>query len=176
MSIEFASKGEGRILYVVIGLLLLHLTLISIQVEDPSGTLLFKRWVLQAGAPILNGSSNLSRELGRPLDRIPLAPRRARGERAAAGARPRARVAQQQPAAGPGGKSAAAAASRLQRRGCPSRRSERGLSDERPTSWPIRSTWTGELRTASAATSRCSPMPASSGARCWSPPTAARSS
>ncbi len=64
MSLEFASKSEGRVLYVVIGLLLLHLTLISIQVEDPSGTLLFKRWVLQAGAPILNGSSNLFRELG----------------------------------------------------------------------------------------------------------------
>jgi len=63
VSIEFASKGEGRILFVVIGLLLLHLTLISMQVEDPSGTLLFKRWVLEAGAPVLNGTSNLSREL-----------------------------------------------------------------------------------------------------------------
>jgi rod shape-determining protein MreC len=61
VSIEFASKGEGRILYVVIGLLLLHLTLISIQVEDPSGMLLFKRLVLQAGAPILNGSASVSR-------------------------------------------------------------------------------------------------------------------
>ncbi|MBZ5498010.1 MAG: rod shape-determining protein MreC [Acidobacteriia bacterium] len=64
MSIEFAAKGEGRILYVVIGLLLLHLTLISIQVEDPAGTVLIKRWVLAASAPILNGSSNVSRGLG----------------------------------------------------------------------------------------------------------------
>ncbi len=60
MSIEFASRGEGRILYIVIALLLLHLTLISIQVEDPSGTLLFKRWVLTLSAPILNGSSKLT--------------------------------------------------------------------------------------------------------------------
>jgi rod shape-determining protein MreC len=65
VSIEFAARGEGRILYVVIALLLLHLTLISIQVEDPSGTLLFKRWVLLAGAPVLNGTANLSREVGR---------------------------------------------------------------------------------------------------------------
>ncbi len=64
MSIEFASKSEGRTLYVVIALLLLHLTLISMQVEDPSGTLLFKRWVLLAGTPILNSTSNMSRDVG----------------------------------------------------------------------------------------------------------------
>lgn len=64
MSIEFASKSEGRTLYVVIALLLLHLTLISMQVEDPSGTLLFKRWVLVAGTPILNSTSNVSRDVG----------------------------------------------------------------------------------------------------------------
>lgn len=61
MSIEFASRGEGRILYLVIALLLLHLTLISVQVEDPSGTLLFRRWVLTVSAPVLNGSSSLAR-------------------------------------------------------------------------------------------------------------------
>lgn len=65
MSIEFASKGEGRILYVVLSLLLLHLTLISIQVEDPAGTLLFKRWVMQASAPILNSSAHLSHGISR---------------------------------------------------------------------------------------------------------------
>lgn len=64
MSIEFAARGEGRLVYVVIGLLLLHLTLISIQVEDPSGTLLFKRWALWAGAPVLNGSASVSRAAG----------------------------------------------------------------------------------------------------------------
>ena len=63
MSIEFAAKGEGRVLYVVIGLLLMHLTLISIQVQDPSGTLLFRRWVLTVGAPILNGSAKASRSI-----------------------------------------------------------------------------------------------------------------
>jgi rod shape-determining protein MreC len=65
VSIEFASKGEGRIAYVVLGLLLLHLTLISIQEEDPAGTLLFKRWVLVAGAPVLNASSDLTRGINR---------------------------------------------------------------------------------------------------------------
>jgi len=63
VSIEFASRSEGRIAFVVIGLLLLHLTLISVQVEDPSGTVLFKRWILEAGSPLLNGTSHLSREL-----------------------------------------------------------------------------------------------------------------
>lgn len=62
MSIELAAKGEGRILYVVLALLLLHLTLISIQVEDPPGTLLIKRWVLWASAPILNGSASVARQ------------------------------------------------------------------------------------------------------------------
>lgn len=65
MSIDFASKGEGRPLYVVAALLLLHLTLISVQVQDPSGTLLFKRWVMVAGAPVLKGSSDVSRTLSR---------------------------------------------------------------------------------------------------------------
>ncbi len=60
MSIEFAPRGEGRVLYIVIALLVLHLTLISIQVQDPSGTLLFKRWVLIVSTPILNGSSYLA--------------------------------------------------------------------------------------------------------------------
>lgn len=64
MSTELASRGEGRILYVLIGLLLLHLTLISIQVEDPSGTLLYKRWILSAAAPILKVTSGLSRAAG----------------------------------------------------------------------------------------------------------------
>jgi rod shape-determining protein MreC len=63
VSIEYA-RGEGRIIFVVIGLLLLHLTLISLQVEDPSGTLLFKRWVLAVGAPILSGSSSVANGVG----------------------------------------------------------------------------------------------------------------
>lgn len=51
-------------LYVVIGLLLLHLTLISIQVEDPSGMLWIKRWILSAGAPVLHGTAGISRAAG----------------------------------------------------------------------------------------------------------------
>ena len=64
MSIEYASRREGRALYVVAALLLLHLTLISVQVEDTSGTLLLKRWSLTVSAPILNGTASLSRGAG----------------------------------------------------------------------------------------------------------------
>ncbi len=55
MSIELARKvKEGRAIYVLVPLLLLHLTLLSLQVEDPSGTLLIKRWMLGLEAPFLN--------------------------------------------------------------------------------------------------------------------------
>ncbi len=64
MSIEFAAKGEGRTLYVVVTLLLLHLTLISIQVQDPEGTLLIRRWVMRAGAPVLRLSSTVTHSVG----------------------------------------------------------------------------------------------------------------
>ncbi len=64
MSIEFASRGEGRLIHVVLGLLLLHLTLISIQVEDPSGMLLIRRWVLWAGAPVMNGAASIMHAAG----------------------------------------------------------------------------------------------------------------
>ena len=61
MSIEFAGKiREGRLLYVLIPLLVLHLALLSIQIEDPTGIILLKRWVLRAGAPFLNASSSIS--------------------------------------------------------------------------------------------------------------------
>lgn len=61
MSIELAPKvKEGRALYVLIPLLLLHLTLLSLQIESPTGTLLVKRWVLVVEAPFLNFSSSLS--------------------------------------------------------------------------------------------------------------------
>lgn len=62
MSIEFAPKQrEGRALIVAIPLLLLHLALISLQVEDPAGVLLFKRWMLRASSPFFNASSAVSR-------------------------------------------------------------------------------------------------------------------
>jgi rod shape-determining protein MreC len=60
VSIELGQKTrEGRPLYVVIPLLLLNLTLLSIQIQDPSGTLLVRRWVMGAGAPLLNVSSGV---------------------------------------------------------------------------------------------------------------------
>ena len=41
MSIELAPKAkEGRSIYVLIPLLLLNLTLLSLQIEEPGGTLL----------------------------------------------------------------------------------------------------------------------------------------
>jgi rod shape-determining protein MreC len=62
VSIEFAPKErEGRSLTILIPLLLLHLGLISMQVEDPSGVLLFKRWVMLASSPFFNASSAISR-------------------------------------------------------------------------------------------------------------------
>ncbi len=65
MSIEFASnEREGRSLVVLIPLLVLHLGLISLQVEDPAGVLLFNRWVLAASSPFFNASSAVSRGLG----------------------------------------------------------------------------------------------------------------
>jgi rod shape-determining protein MreC len=61
VSIELAPKArEGRALYVLIFLLLLHLTLLSLQIEEPGGTLLIRKWVLLAEAPFLNASSAVS--------------------------------------------------------------------------------------------------------------------
>jgi rod shape-determining protein MreC len=60
VSIEFSGKvKEGRAVYVVIPLLLLHLILISLQVERPGGSLLLRNWVLQASAPFLGISSSI---------------------------------------------------------------------------------------------------------------------
>jgi rod shape-determining protein MreC len=62
VSIEFAPKmKEGRLIYVLIPLLLLHLALISLQIEDPAGTILFKKAVFLASAPFFNLSAGISR-------------------------------------------------------------------------------------------------------------------
>lgn len=62
MSIELAPKHrESHGIYVLIFLLLLNLTLLSLQIEDPAGTYLLKRWVLVAGAPFINISAAVSR-------------------------------------------------------------------------------------------------------------------
>ena len=61
MSIEFAPREkEGRAICVAILLLVLQIGLLSFQIEDPSGALLFKRWALTAQAPFLNLSSNIT--------------------------------------------------------------------------------------------------------------------
>ncbi len=65
MSIDLAPKvKEGRALYILIPLLLLHLTLLSLQIEDPGGTLLFRRLVLRAEAPFMNLSARASSGIG----------------------------------------------------------------------------------------------------------------
>ncbi len=62
MSLEVAPKlKEGRATIVLIPLLVMHLVLISLQIEDKGGTALFRRWVLVAGAPFMSASSWVSR-------------------------------------------------------------------------------------------------------------------
>ncbi len=62
MSIELAPKvKEGRVILILIPLLLLNLTLISLQIEEPSGTTLLKRWILIASTPFFDISSTISR-------------------------------------------------------------------------------------------------------------------
>jgi len=62
VSIEFAPKmREGRLVYVLIPLLILNLALISLQIEDPAGTILFKKAVFFASAPFFNLSAGVSR-------------------------------------------------------------------------------------------------------------------
>ncbi len=62
MSIDLAPKvKEARVVAVLIPLLLLHLTLISLQIEDPGGTTLLKKWMLFASTPFFDVSSNVSR-------------------------------------------------------------------------------------------------------------------
>jgi rod shape-determining protein MreC len=64
VSIELApKKRESHGIFLLILLLLLHLTLLSLQVEDPSGGILLKKWVLVAGAPFINFSAAVSHGL-----------------------------------------------------------------------------------------------------------------
>lgn len=53
MSRDMSSLAmKERAAWVLIPLLLLHLALLSLQIEGPSGTLLFKTWTLKAQAPV----------------------------------------------------------------------------------------------------------------------------
>ncbi|NWG12157.1 MAG: rod shape-determining protein MreC [Acidobacteria bacterium] len=62
MSLEVARRPrEARATLVVLPLLVLHLILISIQIEDPGGTTLFRKGVLIAVTPFLNGSAAVVR-------------------------------------------------------------------------------------------------------------------
>ena len=49
---------------VLIPLLILHLALLSIQIESSSGTLLFKTWTLAVQAPLLALSSSITGGIG----------------------------------------------------------------------------------------------------------------
>jgi rod shape-determining protein MreC len=61
VSIDLAPKAkEGRAIYVLIPLLAVNLVLLSMQIEDPLGTLLFKRWILAAEEPFIKASSAVS--------------------------------------------------------------------------------------------------------------------
>ena len=58
MSSELPSKvNRERAVLVTIPLLILHLVLLSLQIEGPSGTLIFKTWTLTAQAPVISVSS-----------------------------------------------------------------------------------------------------------------------
>lgn len=65
MSVELAPKGrESQGIYVLIFLLLLHLILLSLQIEDPTGAILVKKWVLFAGAPFISLFAGVTRGVG----------------------------------------------------------------------------------------------------------------
>jgi rod shape-determining protein MreC len=53
--------NKERAAYVLIPLLSLHLVLLSLQIERPSGTRLFKTWIMAVQAPIITASSAVTR-------------------------------------------------------------------------------------------------------------------
>lgn len=58
MSSELSPRVNGeRTVAVLIALLVLQLALLSLQIEKPSGTILFRSWTLAAQAPVLSLSS-----------------------------------------------------------------------------------------------------------------------
>ncbi len=62
MSIELAPKvREAHAVYLLVFLLVLHLTLLSLQVEDPGGMTVLRKWMLAASAPVINLSAAASR-------------------------------------------------------------------------------------------------------------------
>ena len=67
MSSELPARlnTKERLVAVLIPMLILHLALLSLQIEDRSGTLLFKTWMLAVQAPILSASSAVTGAIGR---------------------------------------------------------------------------------------------------------------
>jgi len=62
VSIELSDKQkEVGALYILIPLLILHLALLSLQIEDTAGASLFKTWVVQIVAPFMRASSAATR-------------------------------------------------------------------------------------------------------------------
>jgi len=62
VSSELSSRGnKERSVLVLTPLLLLQLALLSLQIEGPSGTLLFKTWTLAATAPFIAAASSVTR-------------------------------------------------------------------------------------------------------------------
>ncbi len=62
MSLEVARKArEARATLVLLPLLVLHLVLISLQIEDRGGTTLFRKTVVLVVTPFLNGSAAVAR-------------------------------------------------------------------------------------------------------------------
>ena len=65
MSSELQSKtNRERLLLFTIPLLILHLVFLSLQIEGPTGTLLFKTWTLTAQAPLIAVSSAVTNGIG----------------------------------------------------------------------------------------------------------------
>lgn len=61
MSSELSSRAnKERTVLILIPLLLLQLALLSLQIESPSGTLVFKRWTLTAQAPVVSVFSRVT--------------------------------------------------------------------------------------------------------------------
>jgi rod shape-determining protein MreC len=61
VSSELTSKvTKERAVLITISLLILHLVLLSLQIEDRSGTRLFRTWILTAQAPVIAFSSGLT--------------------------------------------------------------------------------------------------------------------
>jgi rod shape-determining protein MreC len=58
---DLSSVGnKERVAWVLFPLLLLQLVLLSLQIERPSGTILFKSWTLRAQAPIITACSAIT--------------------------------------------------------------------------------------------------------------------